>query len=211
MKLLSLVAGAAILAASAATASTVSYHFGSGSQSYNQMYMNSIEQTVDGTKLTVSGIRCDDGYGPNHSSCGATGGLREWSNGIGIQKLGSQDWHTVDGYYSNEFVKLTFDKMMTLMSTAFSYFGSDDSFWLYTWNGSGWDYEGNFGDGSSSYTFDGSYTSTMFLVGARGDHDSWKFKGASFDHVTPVPLPAAGFLLLGGLGGLAALKRRKRS
>lgn len=29
--------------------------------------------------------------------------------------------------------------------------------------------------------------------------------------VTPVPLPAAGFLLLGGLGGIAAMKRRKKA
>lgn len=31
------------------------------------------------------------------------------------------------------------------------------------------------------------------------------------DNPPPVPLPAAGFLLLGGLGGLVALKRRKRA
>jgi len=29
--------------------------------------------------------------------------------------------------------------------------------------------------------------------------------------VTPVPLPASGVLLLGGLVGLAALRRRKRA
>lgn len=29
--------------------------------------------------------------------------------------------------------------------------------------------------------------------------------------VAPVPVPAAGFLLLGGLGGLAAMKRRKKA
>ncbi len=29
--------------------------------------------------------------------------------------------------------------------------------------------------------------------------------------VSPIPLPAAGFLLLGGLGGLAAMKRRKKA
>jgi len=33
----------------------------------------------------------------------------------------------------------------------------------------------------------------------------------SIDYVAPVPVPAAGLLLLGGLGGLAALKRRRKA
>lgn len=33
----------------------------------------------------------------------------------------------------------------------------------------------------------------------------------SLTHVAPVPLPAAGLLMIGGLGGLAALSRRRRS
>jgi hypothetical protein len=33
----------------------------------------------------------------------------------------------------------------------------------------------------------------------------------AIDYVAPVPVPAAGLLLLGGLGGLAALKRRRKA
>ncbi len=214
MRLFALFAAGAILAGSAASAATVNYHFGYGSQSYGSSggyYTDLIEQTVGGVDVDVTGIRCDDGAGPNDSSCGATGGLYEWDNGIGIKKVGTSDGHWVDGLYSNEFVKLTFDNAMTLTSAAFSYFGSSDKFWLYTWNGTDWTEEGVYGDGSYSYSFAGDYTSTMFLFGARYDHDTWKFKGAGFEHVAPVPLPAAGFLLLGALGGLAAFKRRNRS
>jgi hypothetical protein len=47
-----------------------------------------------------------------------------------------------------------------------------------------------------------------FSVEANGLDDDWtvySFKA------TPVPLPAAGWLLLGGLGGLVAMKRRKKA
>jgi hypothetical protein len=35
--------------------------------------------------------------------------------------------------------------------------------------------------------------------------------GANADFVAPIPVPAAGFLLLGALGGLAAMRRRQRA
>jgi hypothetical protein len=50
----------------------------------------------------------------------------------------------------------------------------------------------------------------MFLVGARGEDDDWTLKGVKVEYQpSVVPLPAAGWMLLAGLGGIAALTRRR--
>ncbi|MEL7105524.1 MAG: VPLPA-CTERM sorting domain-containing protein [Pseudomonadota bacterium] len=209
MKTILAAVAAVALSAGAGSASTVGFHFGAGSPSQSGYYESAISQTKSGLSLTVTGMRCDDGKGPNDSSCSAVGGLGEWDNGIGLKKFNSGDSHKVDGAYSNEFLKLTFGKEVSLAKLAFSYFGSNDKFRLYSWSGSAWDYEGK-GTSAVTYLASGVYTGSMFLLGATGDHDAWKFKGVHAE-VSPVPLPAAGWMLLAGLGGIAAMKRRKTS
>ncbi|MDO5614120.1 MAG: VPLPA-CTERM sorting domain-containing protein [Paracoccus sp. (in: a-proteobacteria)] len=64
---------------------------------------------------------------------------------------------------------------------------------------------------TATFTFDGIWDAMKFV-----HFDTGNLRGAgSFDidsvRVAPVPLPATGLLLLGALGGVAALRRRQRA
>lgn len=53
-----------------------------------------------------------------------------------------------------------------------------------------------------------------FAVGASGKYDAFKITGLTAEHIeppAPVPLPAGGLLLLTAMGGIAALKRRRKA
>jgi hypothetical protein len=215
-KLSTIVAAAVFaLTGGAASATTADFVFG-GSTLNNQSTLSYME---GGVSLDVTGIRCDDGDGPNASSCGSAL-IDRYSTGIGMDG-GRWDNHQVDGKYSNEFLKLSFSPTVTIESVSFTYFSDNDNSQFYTWTGSMWDFEGTAnacpGTGSCSggantvreYVFSGTYTGEHFLIGSRGRHHDWKLAGASVTF-NPIPLPAAGWMLLAGVGGLAAMKRRRK-
>ena len=50
------------------------------------------------------------------------------------------------------------------------------------------------------------------MLGATDSNDEWKLKGITVDYTpSPVPLPAAGWFLIAGIGGLAAAGRSTKN
>ncbi len=201
------------LTAGASIAATVDAHFDLriGGNDTNKASFSYYSNGVD---LTVSGIRCNDGTGPNSASCTASDIDRSSTYGIYFNQPNDSD-HEVDGENSNEFIKLSFAPDVTLKSIRFSYWDSDDNARIYTYGNSSWNevvnIDGhNLWSSSYEYTFSTYYTGSMFLVGATGDDDEWKLKEVSVRYEpSAVPLPAASWLLLAGIGGLVALRRKK--
>lgn len=133
--------------------------------------------------------------------------LTQTSNGMGVTGFLDTSMK-LDGLI-DESITFNFDQSVRLVSVTFGCFDSNDDADVYV-NGS---MVANDSD-TNPYMF-GNVVASSFTIGADG-HSGW-FSSDGYDNfyiksftVATVPVPAAGFLLLGGLAGLGMVGRKRR-
>ena len=205
---------AALLTAGAASAATVSFDFTGASSNVF---------TVGGVSVTATAHRLNR----NGTIQSTQRTLGRYSNGLGVTSSGN-DRHYVDGAGShNDVVRFSFSQVVRIISVTFAYADSGDSFSFGYQGSSGyqhltnaqpfnatntsWNYAAN--PDEATYTFGGTYWSSIFGIGAVDSRSEYKIAGMTVETVDPsvVPLPAAGWALLAGVGALAAVKRRRKT
>src|SRR6056297_1010741 len=181
-----------VLMAGAASAATIhlntAKHWTSGSHTYSNG-SHSVEvsayQFYDYGKLFNGHNTLTGSWGGHHGGVGAHSCI--------FSKKCMPDKHTVDGSWGNEMVVFDFGVYGNGVGSA----------------PTGYQYDKSLANHSPQYAaVSGLDTGSVFGVGAYTHSSDFKIKKI---HYEVVPLPAAGWLLLAGIGGLAALKRRKRA
>jgi hypothetical protein len=212
LKLPSVALAAALLSAGAVSAATVSFDF---KDAPSNVF------TSGGVSVTATAHRLN-----SNGTIGSQETLGLWNNGLGVSMY-QGDAHYVDGYGSlNDVVKFAFSQVVRIVSVTLSYADWNDKFsfgyegssgYVHLTNGqplvSGnttWDWDWG-SPVEATYSFGGTYWSSIFGIGAVDEHSEFKIAGMTVETVNPpvVPLPAAGWGLIAGLGALVALKRRK--
>ena len=223
MRLSKILTAAAMVALWSGAASAASVYFNTY-QSWNSgenSYTGS-----DGTTVSLNGVTHSNGniYQAGDSSVytaswsGSNGGAGACSH---LSWYGCAENHTVDGYGPDEGLLVHFNENVQITSLVFSYVDYNDEVSIYSYDNEPFpltlDTPANSATsfiGSDQIELDPYDFSHMvgqyFLVGASDYNDDWKLKGIHYE-IAPVPLPAAGFMLLAGLGGLAVMRRRQKA
>ena len=206
-------AALAVAFTSAANAATTRFDFFYAPS--NGAWVDELNFNVDGIGLTVTG-------GPEDNAK-----VRHWQgHGLGVYGGSGDSSHQIDSHGWQDVVNLSFDKDVQIIGLKFSYVHDNDTFDFYV-------------DGSevmsavalpnsyyASFSFTEEFISSSFGIGAGKqcyevyshyykststvcNKSAFKLKYVDVMAPEPIPLPATGVLLIAGLAGVGALRRRK--
>lgn len=203
-----MVAAALISVAGVSSAATVNLTTGSVVLTGNGAATGTFDQGgISGTILAGCSLNSGGQLSGNCNGVNAsrTPVLNITNDGLGVVSRNDQT-DALDSDNFGELVTFTFDSAVTMMGVVFSSLGSTDQYRLII---GGTTVEGT---GPGNWTGSIANILTMTVVALSGEFRVSSFEATAY--VAPpqppvVPLPAAGWVMVAGLGALGAMRRRK--
>lgn len=214
-----LAAGLALGFGASASAATV-VDFQNGNNGSNGLYDGTYSVTIDGLTVFVTAGRYSSSGGPDtiidsdcsDGGCGTLGDreVRKSNSGLGVDDpagFPNTDGGDIDGFLGNDLITFTFNTIVNFDEVFFRNVDSNDDFDIFI---DGLLVSEDVGiAGSNPFDLSTFIPSSGMSIsfGADGSFDNYRVGSLT---VAAVPIPAAGLLLLTGLGGLAAMQRRRK-
>lgn len=185
---------ALVLSCGAASAATFNFSGNSPDSTSKVFTDGGVTVTATGWRTTLAGLL---GQQVRVRQSGPGGGLGVTSNGDSSGEI--------DGNQFVDVLLLTFNQIVGMASVTFSFAQFDDDWTIYVDDGSGFV---QIADDSTDnpFYYNGNFRRIAFQADA--PDDDFKVNAMT---VTPVPLPAGAWLLLAGVGGLVAMRRKQKA